>query len=290
LKKFGIIAHIKRPNIKSIVRTIIDWVENKGLEYWVCEELSGIAGKSERLKPKSRIWEDIDCVLSLGGDGTILSSVRAVGQHDIPIFGINVGSLGFLTEVLAQDIQAALEKLKNDDFFIEERMILEARVTNSKKRNYQALNDVVLDNGGLSRLIKLDLYRGKQFVCSYSADGLIISTPTGSTAYNLAAGGPVMHPHLGAIIASPICPHSLTLRPILFDENSELTVKVAINEINARLTVDGQLGCMLDSREKVIVKKAPYRAKLIRLKEYPFFEILRTKLHWGAGPLTNGNA
>jgi len=290
LKKFGIIAHVKRPNVKRTAKVIMDWADKQGLEYWICEELSGIAGKTERFKPKSRIWEDVDCVISLGGDGTILSSVRAIGQHNIPVFGINVGSLGFLTEVLAQDIPSALDKLKNDEFFIEERMILEAKVTSKQDINYNALNDVVLDNGGLSRLIKLDLYRDKQFVCSYNADGLIISTPTGSTAYNLAAGGPVMHPNLGAIIASPICPHSLTLRSILFDENSKLAVRVAVNEINARLTVDGQLGCMLDSHEKVIVKKAPYRAKLIRLKEYSFFEILRTKLHWGARPLTNGNA
>lgn len=290
MKKFGIIAHIKRPNVKRTTKVIIDWFKSQGLEYWVCQDLTGIIGESERVKPESRIWEDVECILSLGGDGTMLSSVRAAGQHGVPVFGINVGSLGFLTEILAQDIPAALEKLKNNDFFIEERMILEAKIANNEKGKYYALNDVVLDNGGVSRLIKLDLYQGNQFVCPYNADGLIISTPTGSTAYNLSAGGPVMHPHLEAIIVSPICPHSLTLRPILFDEDSELTVKVAIDEIDIRLTVDGQVSCILDSGEEVMIKKAPYRVKLIRLKEYSFFEILRTKLHWGARPLTNGNA
>lgn len=290
MKKFGIIAQIKRPNVKRTAKVIIDWLKSQGLDYWVCEDLTVIIDEDERVKPESRICEDVECILSLGGDGTMLSSVRAAGQHGIPVFGINVGSLGFLTEILAQDIPEALEKLKNDDFLIEQRMVLEAKVADSEKGKFHALNDIVLDNGGVSRLIKLDLYQDDQFVCPYNADGLIISTPTGSTAYNLAAGGPVMHPHLGAIIACPICPHSLTLRPILFDEGSELTVKVATDEIDVRLTVDGQVSCILDSGEEVMVKKAPYQVKLVRLKEYSFFEILRTKLHWGARPLTNGNA
>ena len=290
MKRFGIIAHTKRPNVERTVCTIIDWINKNNLSYWVCEELSGLIGEKKFVKPLSNIWEDVDCVLSLGGDGTMLSSIRAVGHHGIPVFGINAGGLGFLTEVLANEIPQVLEKLKDDDYHIEERLVLEAEILETDKSKFYALNDVVLDQGESARLIKLDLFRNKQFVCSYHSDGLIISTPTGSTAYNLAAGGPVLHPPLGALIVSPICPHTLTLRPIIFDDTSELMVKNSTGNFNVRMTVDGQVSCLLNPDSKIIVKKAPHSVKLVRLKDYSFFEILRTKLHWGARPLTPGNA
>jgi NAD+ kinase len=242
----------------------------------------------------SELHEDIDCVISLGGDGTMLSSVRNVGHHGIPVFGINVGRLGFLTEIMAQDIPSALEKIKNDEYDIDKRMVLQASISDKENKSHYALNDIVLDHGDSTRLIKLDLYqvdanREEHFVCPYNADGLIISTPTGSTAYNLATGGPVMHPHLGAIIASPICPHSLTLRPILFDEKSKLKIKVASDDIDVRMTVDGQIRYTLEHGAEITVCRAPHMIKLVRIKDYSFFEILRTKLHWGARPLTADN-
>ncbi len=286
MKNFGIIGHLQRPNLEKTVKTVIDWLKSQNLKYWVCEELAEAVSETEYVKPYSRIWEGADCILSLGGDGTMLFSIRAVGDHGIPVFGINVGSLGFLTEIMPEDIPSELEKLKNGKYTIEERMALEANIVGTEKGKYYALNDIVLDRGETIRLIKLDLYRNNQFVCPYNADGLIISTPTGSTAYNLAAGGPVLHPHLGALIANPICPHSLTLRPILFDDQSELMVKVSSGETDVRLTVDGQISCILDPGAEVVVRKAPHVVKLIRIKDYSFFEILRTKLHWGARPLT----
>jgi len=295
LKRFGIIAHPKKPNVGRTAKVIIEWLKSNNLEYCICDELAKAIDETEHVKPLTEIWKNIDCVLSLGGDGTILSSIRAVGHHGVPVFGINVGRLGFLTEILAQDIPMALEKLKNDDFIIEERMVLEMHVASCDVKKYYALNDVVLDHGESVHLIKLDLYckdrSGKnQFVCSYNSDGLIISTPTGSTAYNLSAGGPVMHPYLGALIANPICPHSLTFRPIIFDDESELTIKTASGDIDVRLTVDGQIKCRLNTKTNVIIKKAPHTIKLIRIKGFSFFEILRTKLHWGARPLTSDNA
>jgi NAD+ kinase len=290
VKRFGIIAHTGRSNVEQTVKLIIDWLEKQKLEYWLCEDLTAIIDDKKHVLPLNKIWESVDCVLSLGGDGTMLSSIRAVGKHGIPVFGINIGRLGFLTEILASDIPNALQKLKNDEYIIEARMVLQTHVIGTEKGTFCALNDVVLDHGDSTRLIKLDLYRGDQFVCSYNSDGLIISTPTGSTAYNLAAGGPVIYPHLGALIASPICPHSLTLRPIVFDNTSELHIKIAHNDIDVRLTVDGQINCILDPDAEVVVRKAPHNAKLIRIQEYSFFEILRTKLHWGARPLTADNA
>ncbi|MCP4581966.1 MAG: NAD(+)/NADH kinase [candidate division Zixibacteria bacterium] len=291
MKRFGIIAHPTRPNVERTAKLVIEWLKGEGLTYWVCNELAEIIGETRFIKPISELHEDIDCVLSLGGDGTMLSSVRNVGHHGIPVFGINVGRLGFLTEIMPQDIPSALERLKDDDYTIEERMVLEAEISDTGDKRYYALNDIVLDHGDSTRLIKLDLYqagssRDEHFVCPYNADGLIISTPTGSTAYNLAAGGPVMHPHLGAIIASPICPHSLTLRPIVFNDRSKLTIKVASDNIDVRMTVDGQIRYTLEYGTKISICRAPRTIKLIRIKDYSFFEILRTKLHWGARPLT----
>jgi NAD+ kinase len=290
LRKFGIIGHVKRTNVGRTARLIVQWLKGNQLDYCVCEDIAAYIGEKDHLVPRNEMWRHIDCLLSLGGDGTMLAAVRAVAHHGIPVFGINVGNLGFLTEITAQEIPDALEKIRNDDYQIEERMVLETSVANSDHNIYFALNDVVLDNGGDSRLVKLDLYLGLQFVSSFNADGLILATPTGSTAYNLAAGGPVLDPQLSALIVSPICPHSLTLRPIVFHSNSQLNIKVADEDISARLTVDGQISMKLKPGAEVLVKKAAHMVKLIRIKDYAFFEILRTKLHLGARPLSSGNA
>lgn len=289
MKNFGIIAHLKRPNVKKTASLIINWLKEHDLEYALYEELADALQDTAHLKPLSTFYQGLDCVISLGGDGTMLLSVRCAGHHGVPVFGINVGSLGFLTEISAQEIEAALEQLRDDKYEIDERLVLEAKIEGSRHGHYLALNDVVFDHGDSTRLIKLDLYQDKQFVCPYNADGLIISTPTGSTAYNLASGGPVMHPHLGAIIASPICPHSLTLRPIIFDEQSKLLVRIASSDIDVRMTVDGQVSCILETGAKVCVCKASHKVKLVRIKSFSFFEILRTKLHLGARPLTSNN-
>lgn len=289
MKNFGIIAHLKRPNVELSAKLIIDWLKAEKLGCRVCEELIEGFHLSDKVLPEDEFYAGLDCILSLGGDGTILTSVRRAGHFGIPVLGINVGRLGFLTEILPEDLISALEKLKNDDYQLDERMALQAQVEGGNGGCYWALNDFVLDHGDNTRLVKLDLYRNEQFVFPCNADGLIISTPTGSTAYNLAAGGPVIHPHLAAIIASPICPHSLTLRPIIFDEQSRLTVEVASTDIDVRLTVDGQIHCILEHGAKVHISKAPHKIKLIRIKPYSFFEILRTKLHWGGRPLTTEN-
>jgi len=295
LKRFGIIAHTKKPNVARTAKVIIEWLKSHDLEYCLCDELAEVIDEKYHVKPLSEIWQNIDCALSLGGDGTMLSSIRAVGHQGVPVFGINVGRLGFLTEILAQDIPMALERLKNDDYDIEERTVLQLYIADCDVNKHYALNDVVLDHGESTHLIKLDLYckdhsGNNQFVCSYNSDGLIISTPTGSTAYNLSAGGPVIHPHLGAIIANPICPHSLALRPIIFSDDSELIIKIAYNNIDARLTIDGQIKCQFSVESEIVIKKAPHKVKLIRIKGFSFFEVLRTKLHWGARPLTSDNA
>ena len=289
MKTFGIIAHLKRPHVKKTAVFVMDWLARHNLTFYLGEELAASLGDTQHVKANSSFYRDLDCVISIGGDGTMLLSVRRAGHHGVPVFGINAGSLGFLTEISEDEIASALEHLKDDKYDIDERMVLEAKIEGSENGQFLGLNDVVFDHGDNTRLIKLNLYQNDQFVSPYNADGMIISTPTGSTAYNLASGGPIMHPHLDAIIVSPICPHSLTLRPIIFDENSRLLVKVASTDIDVRMTVDGQVSCILEPGAQVCVCKAPHMVKLIRIKEFSFFEILRTKLHWGARPLTSNN-
>ncbi len=272
------------------VQLVLQWIAENGLEYVLCEEIAGLIGDPDHQMPRDKMHEKIDCLLSLGGDGTMLAAARAVGQYSIPIFGINVGSLGFLTEATTSEIIGSLEAIKAGRFIIDERMALKIECEGLCDSYPFALNDIVVDNGADTRLVKLDLFLNDKFVCSYNADGLIISTPTGSTAYNLAAGGPVLHPQLDAIIACPICPHSLTIRPILFSNDAQIVVRLAAPDIDGRLTIDGQVSLTMPPAADVLIRRAPHRVMLIRLHEYDFFNILRTKLHLGARPLTNENA
>ncbi len=272
MRRFGIIGHSKKENVGRAARVIIDWLALYNLEYFISEDVGTLVGIYDHVVPLNEMHKHIDCLLSLGGDGTMLAAVRTVGHYGIPIFGINAGNLGFLTEIIAQDIPMALGKIKDDDFIIEERMVIESVVGNGERVPQYALNDVVLDNGEDSRLVGLDLYLDGQFVCSYNADGLIIATPTGSTAYNLAAGGPVLQPKLEALIASPICPHSLTLRPLVFGHNSHLTVRLADNTVNVRMTVDGQVSSILLPGTEIAINNAPLGVKLSGKKLTFFFK------------------
>ncbi len=284
MKSIGIIANIKKPQTKHVVEDIVRWAKQNEVDFFLDEELSDLVDYGERLSPREKLWELCEMIVSLGGDGTMLSSARAVGEHQTPILGINLGGLGFLTEITSNDLDKTLDRLKQKDFLIEKRMVLEAEVENLKKSDQYALNDVVIDKGEVARLFQMHLYANDEFICSYSADGLIISTPTGSTAYCLAAGGPIINPKTGVIIVSPICPHTLASRPIIFSENEELKVVVELAGREAVLTIDGQVAFALKSGSSVLVRKATHSVNLIKFKQRSFYDILRRKLHWGARP------
>jgi NAD+ kinase len=284
MKSIGIIANVKKPQTKQVVEDIVRWAKQNDVDFFLDEELSDLVDYRERLSPRHKLWELCEMIVSLGGDGTMLSSARAVGEHQIPILGINLGGLGFLTEITSNDLDKTLNRLKQKDFLIEKRMVLEAEVENFKKLDQYALNDVVIDKGEVARLFQMNLYANDEFICSYSADGLIISTPTGSTAYCLAAGGPIINPKTNVIIVSPICPHTFASRPIIFSDNEELKVVVELAQREAVLTIDGQVAFALKSGSSVLVRKAKHSVNLIKFKERSFYDILRRKLHWGARP------
>ena len=286
MKSIGIIANVKKELTKGVIEEIIGWADKNGFDFFICEELTLLVGHEEKSLSRADLGKESDVLISLGGDGTMLASARAVGEHQTPILGINLGGVGFLTEINSNDLCNALNKLKRGDYFIEKRMVLETEVEGIKKLDQYGLNDVVLDKGEVARLFLLHLYLQDEFICSYSADGLIVSTPTGSTAYCLAAGGPIINPRMNAIIVSPICPHTLASRSIVFSENETLKVVVELSSRHAVLTIDGQVAFKLKSGSSVLIRKAKHSVNLVKFRDRSFYDILRTKLHWGARPKT----
>lgn len=284
MKSVGIIANVKKELTQGVVEKVIRWAGESKIEVFICEELIPLIGQEKQSLSREELGQTSEVLISLGGDGTMLASARAVGKHQTPILGINLGGVGFLTEINSGDLQNTLNKLKEGDYFIEKRMVLETEIEGVKKFDQYALNDVVIDKGEVARLFLLHLYAQEEFICSYSADGLIISTSTGSTAYNLAAGGPIINPQMNAIIVSPICPHTLASRTIVFPDNETLKITVELPSREAVLTIDGQVAFGLKSGSSVLVRKAKHSVNLIKFRDRSFYEILRRKLHWGARP------
>jgi NAD+ kinase len=284
MKSIGIIANVKKELTQGVVEKVIRWAGENKIEVFICEELIPLIGQKQQSLSREELGQTSEVLISLGGDGTMLASARAVGKHQTPILGINLGGVGFLTEINSNDLQNTLNKLKEGDYFIEKRMVLETEIEGVKKFDQYALNDVVIDKGEVARLFLLHLYAQEEFICSYSADGLIISTSTGSTAYNLAAGGPIINPQMNAIIVSPICPHTLASRTIVFPDNETLKITVELPSREAVLTIDGQVAFGLKSGSSVLVRKAKHSVNLIKFRDRSFYEILRRKLHWGARP------
>ena len=285
MKSIGIIANPKKPKVKETIQGIINWAEKNKVEFYLGQELIPLIEHKNKAFPREELPRKAEVIISLGGDGTMLASARAVGKNGNPILGINLKSFGFLTEISTDNMENTLNRVLKKDYRLEKRMVLKAQIVDDNEPYLYALNDVVIDKGGVARLIQMHLFDNEEFICSYSADGLIVSTPTGSTAYSLASGGPIINPRLNAIIVTPICPHTLASRPIIFLENDKLKVKVeSIGERDAVLTADGQVARAVKSGKSVIVEKAEHTTNLIRFPDSSFYDILRRKLHWGARP------
>jgi NAD+ kinase len=233
--------------------------------------------------PRAEICARADLLLSVGGDGTLLSVARAVGTRDVPILGLNLGTLGFLTEVNQDEIETCLDLLIEGKLEVEERMRLEVSVFRDGKEiaNHLALNDVVVTKTALSRMIDLVTLADGKTVTTYHADGLILSTPTGSTAYSLSAAGPILLPGLEAIVLTPICPHSLNQRPLVLSQHTEIEVELRIRGGGATLTVDGQEGLELNDLDRVVTRRSPHPVRIVASGFRTRFEILHSKLHWG---------
>jgi NAD+ kinase len=225
----------------------------------------------------------VDMIIVLGGDGTMIGVARLVAEKGIPILGVNIGGLGFLTAVSRDELYEVLDRVLVDDCHVEERIMLNACVLRHSEciAEYIVMNDVVVNKGALARIIDLETYVNNTYISTFKADGLIVSTPTGSTAYALSAGGPILYPTINSIVLAPICPHTLTNRPIVLPDDVKIEIMLRSRNEDVFLTLDGQMGFSLRQNDIVEVKKSQYRARLFIPCERDYFEIIRTKLKWG---------
>lgn len=287
--KFGLIANLKRSGAQEAIDFFIRWAEKSGNQLIFEENLSKLFHDKRTVKfiPRNELPKEIDILVSMGGDGTLLSSARVVGESGIPLLGINLGSLGFLTQLTPQQLLPALDAIIKSEYEIEKRMLIKAEVVgiDSTEPTY-ALNDIVIDNGPVSRMIDISLSVNDENIVTYKADGLIISTPTGSTAYSLAVGGPIMHPKMEAMIASPISAFSLTTRPMIFSADDRLEIRILTPDHPSQLTLDGQVMIPLKDNPNIIITKADYYSKFVVFPGNTFYKVLKSKLHWGYTPYT----
>ncbi len=289
--RLGIIANMSRPDAEKVIGRIVEWGDSNAVELTLCKTASDSIETSLPVVPRDEIAARSDVVVSLGGDGTMLATARAVGDAGIPILGINLGSLGFLTQLQPAVLEETLSAVLDGKYILEERMVAEVELENNEQLDSNfALNDIVIDRGSVSRLISLNLYANGSFICSYTADGLIVSTPTGSTAYSLAVGGPILSPAMNAFIVSPISAFALTTRPIVFPDHDELRIVTRSKHSDPVLTLDGQVSCRLSQESSIIIRRAGYHINFIVLKKNSFYDVLRGKLHWGKLPEGNSGS
>lgn len=283
MKTIGMVVNPARTGVVPLVERIIDWLNARGYGVAITDEAARLINRPALGMPREQLVNRVDLMMVLGGDGTLLRSARECAPRGIPILGINLGRLGFLTEIDLPEVLTELEKLPSGEYAVEERMMLEARVIRGGSVVGRAigLNDAVITKGAFARLIFLETCVNDDFVATYPADGLIVATPTGSTAYSLSAGGPLVTPELDLLLVTPICPHSLWTRPLVISGESRVRVVLRSRQAEVMLTVDGQHGFALQPNDTIMVEKSAHRARFIRLKHRSFFYLLRHKLTEG---------
>jgi NAD+ kinase len=285
IKKVGIVANTEKEKTAEYARLLKEWLEERGIEVFIESVIADKIGIRGGLQ-----WEELaqktQLIAVLGGDGTMLRTARYVAKHNVPIVGINMGSFGYLTEVNLNEMHSALELILSGKFSTEKRMMLDVAIKRGKTtiKAGAVLNDVVINRGNLSRIVEMETAINNKYLTTYKADGLIISTPTGSTAYSLSTGGPIVYPEKDLIIINPICPHTLTNRPIILPDESILKVTLWSKEKGAALTLDGQETCRIRSGDVITIKKSKYVTKIIPSPYRSYWEILRSKLGWGGLP------
>ncbi len=282
MKSAAIISKPSKKELGEILPELLNWLHQRGYQLYLDEETARYTNGEEVVLREEIGKKHPDFALVLGGDGTLLSAARSVAHEGVPILAVNLGSLGFLTEIPLNELYVALEAVDQGQCPAEERSVLDCHLMRNSDciaQNF-ALNDVVVNKSAISRLVEFDLYIDGNFVFQYKADGVIIATPTGSTAYSLAAGGPVLMPSVDAFVVTPVCPHSLTHRPLVVTETSQIELQVETGEEQAFLSIDGQVGVPVEQGDRVVCQRAAHKVKLLRVRR-TFFDVLRSKLKWG---------
>ena len=282
MKKIGLVIK-SDAKAKKKADELEAWLRSRKIE--IVRKKAVESGKKNSAGSLPAAPSDLDCIFVLGGDGTFLSGVRWIGDRDIPILGIKFGEVGFLAEIAEENLYAAAEKVLKGDFILRPRMRLSVKVRrrNEPLAQETVLNDVVINRGALARLAHIETYIDNHYLTTYSADGLIVATPTGSTAYSLAAGGPVIHPAVPGIILTPICPFTLTNRPLIVPETVNIKIRLTKGSSDIILTFDGQKGLEIDDRDQIVIQKGPKPIHLITLPDRQYFDILKNKLKWSGG-------
>ena len=283
LNSIAIISKPYRTGVERIAAQLVDWLRAHQYRVIVDRETARYAPGDEEVDRAELAAKAPSLVVVLGGDGTMLAAARSVARAGIPILGVNLGSMGFLTEVPLPDLYPTLEAVHEKRCAIESRAMLHCSLMREGKSvaEYDALNDVVVGKSALARIVDFDVEIDRQFVSNYKADGLIVATPTGSTAYSLAAGGPILAPDVNAFVVTPVSSHALTNRPLLVRDTAEIVLIVRTSQEGAFLSVDGQVGMPVQDSDRIVCARSKLEVKLVRLQNRTFFDVLRTKLKWG---------
>ncbi|MDH4097711.1 MAG: NAD(+)/NADH kinase [Nitrospira sp.] len=283
-KSIGILTKPKFPEVKATLQGVVAWLRDRQITVLLDTTSAALLNEQGGIQ-KTQLAGKADVLLILGGDGTILHAARLAAERSIPILGVNMGGLGFLTEVRLDDLYASLDRVFANDFVLDERLMLQIHVHRHGETVARGivLNDVVISKGTLARMIELKIAIQGQFVTNLRADGLIVGTPTGSTAYSLSAGGPIINPAVQSLILTPISPHTLTHRPLIVPGNVEIEVTLTSRDDGAMATLDGQVGIAMTQGDTVVIQASEHRTKLIRFPESHYYEVLREKLKWGDG-------
>ena len=279
----GIFINIKKDEAIKMAGKLIDYLKENEIDYLVESRSADCLNEKERKANFKKLREKVDFVALFGGDGTLLRAARHFAGSGIPLLGINIGSLGFMTVIEVEAVEKAINLILKDEYETENRMMLTAEVyrNNCEVYNGFGLNDVVINRGANFNLIGVELFINNQFVSSFKGDGLIVSTPTGSTAYSLSAGGPIIHPGLEVLVITPISPHNLYIRPLVIGGNDEVLADLEVAGSNMKISIDGRCGFDLQNGDQVKIKKAPHDVTLVKFPERNFYRILREKMRIG---------
>ena len=285
MKNIGLFCKPRPSSVDpKIVNDLVQWLLERGCKLYMDEGTAELIGEEATCSHKE-VLSISEMIIVLGGDGTLLNVAQIAHLHGVPILGVNLGSLGFLTETTLEDLYPTLQKTLDGECEIEHRMLLNASLwrDGEKIQDFNVLNDIVINKGALARIVNLNVLVNDQPMTSYRADGLIIATPTGSTAYSLSAGGPIIHPSMHALVLSPICPFALTNRPIVVPDTSKIKVQLTKRheDEDVRVTLDGQMGCAMKSGDILAAEQAQVSVKLAQAPGKNYYQTLRKKLHWG---------
>src|SRR5208283_5267711 len=283
IKRVGIISKPKKAEVRDIVPALLEWLRERSIEAFIDKETGAIMETKEHCLTRNEMPGQVDLLIVLGGDGTLLATARVLNRKPVPILAVNLGGLGFLTEITCEELYPTLEMVVAGTHQTDRRVQIEGELVRTDEilTSFLALNDVVLNKGAISRILDFELRVNGELVSSYKSDGLIVSTPTGSTAYSLAAGGSITMPDVQAFIVTPICAHTLTHRPLVLPDTASIEIAVTTQREAAYLTIDGQVGIATHSEDRVRLKKADSYVELIQSPNKDYFRILQQKLKWG---------